>query len=182
MELTPAAARNVELKCRCPDLAAAREAAGRLVPVPRDLGVMRQVDTYYPVSHGRLKLRQITPDHGPGRAELIWYDRADAAVTRGSDYRLTPVTHPAELHASLTAALGVRGTVAKVRHLLLWHNVRIHLDEVDGLGSFVEFEAVLSAGQTEPVGHQRLAELCAAMGLAPTDYQSGSYADLLGLE
>ena len=184
MELTAAAAapgpaRNIELKCRCGDLSAARAAALSLSP--RDGGTVRQVDTYFPVPHGRLKLREIVGG-GPiaSRSELIWYDRADAAQSRRSDYRLTPVSHPADLRAALAAALGVRGEVRKTRHLLLWHNVRIHLDAVDGLGSFVEFEAVMSPGETEADGHRRLDDLCRAMSVPPADYLTGSYSDLLG--
>ncbi len=176
MELTaPPAARNVELKCRCRDLAAAVAALAPLAP--RDAGTMEQIDTYFPVPIGRLKLRQIVGV----RSELIWYDRPDAAQTRNSDYRLTPVSHPAELRASLAAALGERGSVSKVRHLLLWHNVRIHLDDVAGLGAFVEFEAVMGPGETEAVGHERIAELCRALSLSPDDYCRASYSDLLGL-
>jgi len=171
----PPAARNIELKCRCRDLAAARAALAPLRPT--DAGVMVQVDTYFRVAHGRLKLREIVGV----RSELIWYDRTDAAEARRSDYRLTPVSHPAELLASLAAAVGVRGAVRKTRQLLLWHNVRIHLDHVEGLGAFVEFEAVMSPGQTEAQGHDRLAELCRVLSITPADYLDASYSDLLGL-
>ncbi len=175
MELIPPPARNVELKCRCRDLSAARAA---LVPLgPRDAGVQEQIDTYFHAPHGRLKLREIVGV----RSELIWYDRTDAAHARNSDYRLTPVSHPAELKASLAAALGVRGAVHKVRHVLLWHNVRIHLDDVVGLGTYVEFEAVMGPGETEATGHARLAELCQLLSIAPADHERGSYSDLLGL-
>ena len=175
--MTPPPARNVELKCRCPDLAAARVAAMALSPPPRDGGLLHQIDTYYPVPHGRLKLRQIVGV----KAELIGYDRADVAAVRTSDYRLTPVADADALHATLAAALGVRGRVAKVRHLLLWHNVRIHLDDVADLGTYVEFEAVCSLTDSEAVGHARLAHLCDAMGLTAADRQHESYADLLRL-
>ena len=177
----PPPSRNVELKARCPDLDAARRAAMTLSPVT-DAGVRRQVDTYFPVPHGRLKLREVVGVRAePIRAELIWYARSDAAVTRNSDYRLTPTAHPAELKASLAAALGVRGEVRKVRHVLLWHNVRIHLDAVDGLGSFVEFEAVMSDGEDEPTGHARIAELCRTLRIDAADRLDASYSDLLGI-
>ena len=171
-----APSRNVELKARCPDLAAARSAALALTSI-RDAGTQRQVDTYFAVPHGRLKLREIVGV----RSELIWYSRADAAITRNSDYRLTPTAHPAELKASLAAALGVRGEVRKVRHVLLWHNVRIHLDAVDGLGSFVEFEAVISPADDEPTGHARIADLCRTLRVDPGDRLETSYSDLLGI-
>jgi adenylate cyclase class 2 len=175
----PPASRNVELKCRCADLSAAAVALRPLAA--REAAVLRQVDTYFPVPHGRLKLREIATDGSPPLAQLIWYDRPDAARARGSDYRLTPVSHPAELRASLAAALGVRGEVRKVRRVLLWHNVRIHLDDVDRLGHFVEFEAVIGPGDTEAAGHERLAELCRRLAITPADHMTGSYVDLLGL-
>jgi adenylate cyclase class 2 len=166
--------RNIELKAVCRDLAAARVAAINLDPPVRNDGVRRQIDTYFVVPNGRLKLRET--DRG---SELIWYDRPDQAVTRRSDYRLTPITHPAELKASLAAGLGVRGVVDKTREVLLWHNVRIHLDQVAGLGSFVEFEAVIGAGDEERVGHARIAALCTAMAITRSDHLETSYCDLL---
>jgi predicted adenylyl cyclase CyaB len=168
--------RNIELKAVCRDLPAARAAAMRLDPPVTDNGLRRQIDTYFVVPHGRLKLRETDK-----YAELIWYDRSDQAKSRRSDYRLTPVSHAAELKASLIAALGLRGVVDKARHVLLWHNVRIHLDQVAGLGSHVEFEAVIEPGDDEAVGHARLAELCRAMRIEPADYLTASYSDLLGI-
>jgi len=167
--------RNIELKARCRDLAAA-EAAARRLDV-RDAGVQEQIDTYFHCQRGRLKLREIVGV----RAELIWYDRSNEARSRQSDYRLVAVPNADELKATLAAACGVRGEVRKHRHVLLWHNVRIHLDRVDDLGSFVEFEAVMGPGEDEPTGHARLAELCRAMAIAPDDYLEVSYSDLLGL-
>jgi len=64
----------------------------------------------------------------------------------------------------------------------LWHNVRIHLDEVEGLGSFIEFEAVISNGEDEATGHARLKHLCEVLNVSPEDYLDKSYADLKGLE
>jgi len=167
---------NIELKARCSDLAAARLAIQSLQLV--DTGVQHQIDTYFHVPHGRLKLREIMGV----RAELIQYDRSNEARSRKSEYRLTPISHPDELKASLGAALGVRGQVEKHRHVLLWQNVRIHLDNVKSLGTFIEFEAVMSPGENETAGHARLSQLCEIMKIAPADYLDSSYADLMGLD
>ena len=86
-----------------------------------------------------------------GQAELIWYDRADEKGIRGSAYSRTPITDPTGLRAVLATAVGMRGEVRKVRELWLWHNVRIHLDEVAHLGTFVEFEAVIDEGNDEAI-------------------------------
>jgi predicted adenylyl cyclase CyaB len=171
----PSPHRNLELKARCADLAAARQAAGRLGA--RSAGLEVQTDTFFRVPAGRLKLRQ-TEDRP---AFLIWYDRPDRGEARISTYYLVPVSDAAVLKTALAAALGVRGEVHKRREVCHWHNVRIHLDEVAGLGSFVEFEAVLSAGQDEATAHERLVQLTRALAILPADQLACSYADLLGL-
>ena len=182
--LPTAVRRNIELKARCADLASARRAA--LALGATDAGVLHQRDTYFRVPHGRLKLREINGTS----AELIAYDRPDHPDRRASDYVVAPVPDPAATLAALTRALGLRGVVAKRRQLLLWHgsteladvHVRIHLDDVESLGPFVEFEAVLSPHHPdEPLAHARLAELTAALGIRPEDRVAGSYSDLMGL-
>jgi predicted adenylyl cyclase CyaB len=83
--------------------------------------------------------------------------------------------------AALTSALGVRGVVRKRREIYLWHNVRVHLDEVDGLGTFVEFEAVLSEDEDEATARQRLEHLSGLLAVTSADHLAVAYADLLGL-
>ena len=96
---------------------------------------------------------------GAGGAELIAYERANDPAFRGSDYYVIQVSHPTEMKAALAKKLGVRGEVRKRRELFLWHNVRIHLDDVAGLGTFIEFEAVISAADDEAVSLERLTKL-----------------------
>jgi predicted adenylyl cyclase CyaB len=175
--MTPLASgvrRNLERKARHADLSAARDTALRLGA--RFLADERQTDTYFQVAQGRLKLREIEGQ----LAVLIAYDRPDAVEARLSRYYLVPVSDPASLKAALTATLDVRGIVHKRRSIYLWHNVRIHLDEVEGLGKFVEFEAVLSPTDDEATAHDRLEELGKELGLQEEDYFAPSYADLLG--
>jgi len=169
---SPSPRRNIELKSRLSDLCAARDAALRLGA--RDAGVLDQTDTYFHCTIGRLKLRETT-----GRAaELIAYARADQAEARASDYHLAPVTEPGPLSRCLASALGVRVIVAKRRRLLLWHNVRIHLDEVEGLGTFCEFEAVLGEHENAATARVRIDTLAAALGLRPEHRITTSYSDL----
>ena len=168
--------RNIELKARCPDLAAASRAARAIGA--RDAGLLVQTDSYFQVPRGRLKLRET--DGKP--AELIWYVRPNETSFRGSDYYVLPVPEPAATRAALSAALGLRGVVAKRRELMLWHNVRIHLDQVDRLGSFIEFEAVVGGDDAdEATSHQRLAELARALHVRDEDRIAVSYSDLLGI-
>jgi adenylate cyclase class IV len=166
---------NLERKCRHADLDAARGVLREL-----DAGresVMVQIDTYFHAQTGRLKLRVIDGR----RAELIWYDRPEEGSIRPCAYHRVPVLDPTAVQAALSAALGVRGVVHKTRELWLWHNVRVHLDDVQGLGTFVEFEAVLDGQHDEAISLVRLENLALALELNPAGDVAGGYADLLGL-
>jgi homotetrameric cytidine deaminase len=167
--------RNIELKAIDPDpersLAACRALGAE------DKGVLRQRDTYFRTRAGRLKLRE----EEPGGATLIQYDRPDAARARESRYRLSPVPEPDVMRASLDEALGTLVVVDKARHLLLWEGVRIHLDTVSGLGSFVELEGVAPAGSDLTAEHDRVEHLQRALGIG--EVLTDSYSDrLLGTE
>jgi predicted adenylyl cyclase CyaB len=165
--------RNIELKARLSDPSAAQAIAAQLCN--GQFETQRQTDTYFHCPSGRLKLREIN-----GReAQLVWYQRPDQSAAKGSDYLLVPVAEPALLHAALSGALGVRGVVRKTRRVYLYQNVRIHLDEVEGLGSFLEFEAVLDDGMSDEAGHAQLAQLRREFGLSETDLLAGSYGDML---
>lgn len=167
--------RNLELKTPYVDLASARAALSALEA--KRAGREVQTDTYFRATHGRLKLREIDGQS----AVLIWYDRPDTQGTRLSQYFLLPVTDAALGKSMLTAALDVRGVVRKRREVYLWHNVRVHLDEVDGLGTFVELEAVLAPDDDKALSQARLDELCRVLKLRPEGHLAGSYADLLGM-
>jgi len=168
--------RNVELKARCEELAKAREVARSLGAVDADL--LEQLDTYFHCGDGRLKLREISSRESGESAELIWYARADDESARTSRYLVLDMPHPAAVRDSLDTGLGTRVIVRKTRHLFLWDNVRIHLDDVEGLGCFLEFEAVLEAGQNEEDGYTQLERLRSEFGIDDGDLVSGSYSDL----
>ena len=151
--------RNVELKATDPD--PDRSLAVCLELGADDRGVLVQRDTYFRVRDGRLKLREETP----GGAALIQYDRPDAARARESRYRIVAIADPATLKQALDAALGTLVVVDKERRLLLWEGVRIHLDRVAGLGSFLELEGVAPEGSDLGPERERVARLSAALDL-----------------
>lgn len=165
--------RNIELKARYGDLARGRSTAQRLGAIRK--GTLVQTDTYFKVATGRLKLREI--EGAP--SELIWYHRSNDASARSSDYTLYPITDPGTFKTMLSGALGTWCIVRKRRDLYRWKNVRIHLDEVDGLGSFIEFEAVLSESEAERDAYDRLAYLKEQFGIRDADLVADSYSDLL---
>jgi predicted adenylyl cyclase CyaB len=168
------ARRNLELKARCPDLRTLAAQVERLGA--RYAGLEVQTDTYFRVPKGRLKLREIA---GQGAA-LIGYSRPDQTGARHSNYHLVPVPDAAAMKVLLTEMFGVRGVVSKRRRIWLRDNVRIHLDEVVGLGTFIEFEAVVTSPDQESAAPAQLDELCRALHIAPVDLLAPSYADLLG--
>jgi homotetrameric cytidine deaminase len=168
------AALNVELKARDQDPEATRARSLALGAV--EAGVLVQRDTYFAGRDGRLKLRV---QQDGERAWLIAYRRPDSAEASESAYVLATVGEPDALAEALDAALGTTVIVSKQRRLLLWEGVRIHLDDVDGLGSFVEFEAVLpDAGDLE-TARAKVAHLQGSLGIADDALVSVGYADLL---
>ncbi len=165
--------RNIELKARLDDLPAARRVAEALAT--QRLGVQEHIDTYFRCTTGRLKLRQISGQ----AAQLIWYVRPSDPRPKASDYYLVPAPQPETLIAALHSAMGIVSVVRKRREIYLWHNVRIHLDDVDGLGHFLEFEAVLSPEIDEAAGRGQLEDLMAQFGIQPKDLLAGSYIDMI---
>ena len=163
--------RNVELKALDRDPAATLERA--LAAGARDHGTIVQRDTYFAARHGRLKLRE----EDPGGAHLIAYERADAALARQAAHRIARVGAPAELRAALATTLGVIGVIDKRRRLLLWDTVRIHLDDVAGVGRFVELEAVAGEDSDLAREHEQIRLLREVLGIGDEAIQTGSYAD-----
>lgn len=167
--------RNVELKARDDD--PARSLAICLELGAENHGELWQRDTYFAVPRGGLKLRE----QRPGTPHLIQFQRADQAQERESRYRIVEVGDAGTLAAALGAALGVRGAVEKHRRLLLWHDVRIHLDTVERLGTFVELEAVAPPQSDLTTEHARVATLREALAIGDDRLVPIGYAALLGL-
>jgi homotetrameric cytidine deaminase len=172
-----ASMRNVELKARDPDPARTLERA--LAIGAQEIGEIRQRDTYFAGARGRLKLREQETDGPPLFDELIEYSRPDSTDARASTYRRVPVADAAPLREALDAAYGALVTVNKRRRLLLWEGVRIHLDEVEGLGSFLELEAVADPESDLGAEHENVERLRAELGVKDAHLVATSYADLV---
>ena len=160
-----AAQRNLEIKARDADPRRSLELALELGA--EDHGEIEQRDTYFARTTGRLKLRE----QEPGQTELVQYRRADQTGPRVSDYRVVPIAEAEAVREALDAALGTLVVVEKSRRLLVWEGVRIHLDVVEGLGSFVELEA--------PGEGERLSDLRAKLDIRDEGLVAQSYSDLL---
>jgi adenylate cyclase, class 2 len=163
---------NVEIKARCakPDRVRAvlqeREA--------RFAGLDAQVDTYFHVTEGRLKLRD-----GKIENTLIYYWRPNESGPKTSDVLLHKTEPGSGLKEVLVAALGVLIEVKKQREIYYLGNVKIHIDQVERLGGFVEIEA--AGGET--ADHSELLcqcrELMEAFGIRQEELVAESYSDLL---
>jgi homotetrameric cytidine deaminase len=165
---------NVELKARDanPDATAARcQALGAV-----DHGELRQRDTYFAGRHGRLKLRE----EDETAAELIAYRRPDAAEPEESAFIRAPAAEPALLREALDAALGETVVVTKRRRLFVWEHVRIHLDDVEGLGTFVELEAMVGPGlSTREEAAEKVERLRSELEISDDALVAAGYSDLL---
>ncbi|MBX3026566.1 class IV adenylate cyclase [bacterium] len=161
-------ARNIEIKARLVDPDAARAVALRVGGRPH--AVEEQVDTYVALDGGRrVKIRQIAG----GRRERIDYRRPEASGVRASDYTITPLADDAALPGEPIVV------VRKRREVLLIDNVRLHLDTVDGLGTFLELEAVVDAAHDDAACRAQVDRLMAALGLRAGDLIRASYAELM---
>ena len=164
---------NIEIKARVQDFAEMQSRAGSLSDVP--LEVVPQEDIFFVTSHGRLKLRVLSETQG----QLIYYTRPDREGPKRSDYHIYRTSDPENLKRVLELAYEVRGTVRKTRYLYLVGQTRVHLDDVEGLGQFLELEVVLEDGQSDAEGQAVAEELMASLGVERGDLLEGAYMDLL---
>jgi predicted adenylyl cyclase CyaB len=164
--------RNIEIKARVKNFEALQQQVEAISDTPVE--VIPQTDTFFHAPQGRLKLRELTT-----RGELIYYERQNVSGPKQSNYMLSRTDDPQSLEALLAAALGVRGVVKKIRYLYMVGNTRIHLDRVEGLGNFLEFEVVLGDDDTPAEGERIAADLMQTLGLDEADLIEGAYMDLL---
>lgn len=164
---------NVEIKARCANPEHVRSI---LKGKEADFkGTDHQVDTYFNVREGRLKLREGTIENN-----LIFYRRANTAGPKPSDINLIPADPSSGLKSLLINALGVKIVVDKRREIYFIGNVKFHIDKVEGLGNFVEIEAIDRDGT---IGKEKLHRQCrrylSLLDIDEKDLVSESYSDLL---
>jgi predicted adenylyl cyclase CyaB len=164
---------NFEVKARVRDFAGMTARARELSDAPAE--VIPQVDTFFHSDRGRLKLRELQS----GRGQLIYYERPDQGGPKRSDYFIFETSDPGSLKSVLTRALGMRGSVEKVRHLFMVGQTRVHLDEVKGLGEFLELEVVMKPGQPDEEGRRIAEALLRQLGVGNDDLLESAYMDLL---
>jgi predicted adenylyl cyclase CyaB len=164
---------NVEIKAQVRGLSGIREQLKGMGCTEPEL--LEQEDVFFFTRRGRLKLRAFSARHG----ELIYYERSDEFGPTESRYLRVPCATPAAWRAVLGAALGIRGVVRKRREVYHIGQTRVHLDEVDRLGNFVEFEVVLTQDQTVEEGRSIARRLLATLNIHANHLIDCAYIDLL---
>jgi len=164
---------NVEIKARCHDLNRIRQLL-QDEKIARE-NKIRQIDTYFYCTSGKLKLRET-----PEKNELIHYQRELIPGPKKSMVTFYYPADPAALKTILTLSNGIQVIVDKQREIYWSANVKIHLDEVAGLGSFLEIEAIDFENQFD-VGQldRQCRYFLEIFQVAEADLQIGSYSDLL---
>ena len=164
---------NIEIKARARNFDDIKARVETLSDTP--VQVIPQEDTFFNTPQGRLKLRLLSGDRG----QLIYYMRPEQEGPKRSDYRISHTSDPSNLKQVLELAYGIRGVVRKARYLYLVGQTRVHLDDVEGLGQFMELEVVMQDGQSDVEGQAIAEDLMASLGVERSDLLEGAYMDLL---
>jgi len=166
-------ARNIEIKARIESVAAVTPRAAALA----DQGPfeLEQDDTFFACASGRLKLRILSA----GEGQLVFYRRPDQAGPKESFYVIAPTAAPDTLREVLVLAYGTTGRVRKHRTVFLVGRTRIHLDQVENVGHFLELEVVLGDDETAEAGIAVAHALLAQLGISSEQLVEGAYLDLL---
>ena len=164
---------NIEFKAKANNIEALEE---KLLSLnPQFIGEDHQKDTYYNVNTGRLKLRE-----GNIENALIWYQREDVGGAKQSDILLYKHAPDDALKNILIKMHGVKIIVDKIRKIYFVENVKFHFDRVEGLGTFVEVEAIDSNGE---IGIEKLKEQCNFyinfLEIKTEDFMKKSYSDMM---
>lgn len=142
---------------------------------PRFVGEDKQIDTYFNVNKGRLKLRE-----GNIENSLIHYERENIASTKQSKVILYKHSPDKALKQILLKTLGEKVVVEKKRKIYYIDNIKFHFDKVDKIGTFIEVEAIDEIGD---IGIEKLNESCRYyvkyFGIKDDDFIANSYSDLI---
>ena len=164
---------NIEFKASTNKLAALETLLQQQNPV--FIGEDHQIDTYFNVPTGRLKLRE-----GNIENALIHYERENTAGAKSSHVLLYQHQPDKTLKEILIKTLGIKAVVDKKRKIYFINNVKFHFDTVDGLGTFVEVEAIDKDGN---IGKEKLQAQCdeyaALFNIDAADFCALSYSDMI---
>ena len=164
---------NIEIKAYVKDPEGIEKIVKGLADGPCQ--VLDQEDFFFNSQRGRLKLRVFSHDSG----HLIYYDRPDSAEAKQSGYEIYVTDRPLELQRILSSSLGTSVVVKKKRRVYLMGQTRVHFDQVEGLGNFLELEFVLGKNQDPEEGHIIIDDLMSRLGIDKSDLIAVAYADMI---
>lgn len=165
--------RNIEIKARVNNPGLLFKKALKIADTVPE--IIYQKDTFFNCSGGRLKLREFPS----GKGELIFYERANTSGPKLSEYIRYETDDPKKLFAALTRSNGTLGRINKKRTLLLIGQTRVHIDEVEDLGHFMELEVVLDEHESVDSGEKIAAELMRKLGISEKDLLETAYIDMI---
>ena len=134
-----------------------------------------QEDTFFVCPEGRLKLREQKAKED----YLIFYNRDNKSGPKHSEYFTYPTTDAKALKSLLSKSLGKTKIVKKKRLVFFVGQTRIHFDEVQKLGKFIEIEVCLKKNQTRLSGFDIAERIIKALNINKKDLVKSAYADLL---
>ena len=161
----------LELKARIKDISVARR---KLVDLKAlYIGTFHQIDTYFNAPKGRLKVREV---EGSDKSEIIYYERMDVSGPKRSDVTIIEVQKPESFKIFLGKVLGKKIVIDKNRDIFRHKGTQIHLDIVQNLGKFIEYEREIKDLYKD---HKILQELIKKFEIKNKDLFKGSYSDLI---
>jgi len=141
------------------------------------VGTFRQIDTYYEVPQGRLKLRET---EGKNKAQLVYYERPDVQSPKQAQVFIIELTKPQFMKQFLNKVLRTKTVVDKQRAIFRLEGTQVHLDMVQNLGAYVEFERQTeNTPKATQKAHETLRRLMQTFELKLETLQKGSYSDLI---
>lgn len=164
----------IEMKARCSNPSKIRHLLLQQ-PNIQFIGIDSQVDTYFKIPSGRLKLRE-----GNIENSLIYYDRENKKDAKKSDVTLYKSTEIASLKAVLVAALPILIVVEKKREIYFIDHIKFHIDTLTSLGSFLEIE-VIDANDAMDISEmrQQCERYMKLLDIQKEDLMEHSYSEML---
>ena len=166
-------AKNIEIKASLNNLKLCLDKASSLSG--SDPEVIKQEDYFFHCDNGRLKLRVLSTQKGV----LIFYDRKNKTGPKPSEYFISETDKPDKLLKVLEKAYGLFGVVKKTRKLFLIGRTHVHIDNVEDIGDFIEFEVVLSEDEDEKIGVLEIQNLMDQFGIKNENLIDCAYIDLI---
>lgn len=167
---------NIEVKARVSNPIETESQLRSIVGDPT--ATLEQEDVFYSVSKGRLKMRCENPTH----CELIYYTRPNEPGPTMSSYFRRIIDNPEQKREELVVRFGVRSIVKKHRLLFLLEGSRIHLDNVSGLGYFIEIEVPIHSSLDTHLATARAKKLMKLLSIQDSDLLHSAYDDLLAAQ